>query len=132
LIGINTNVLARYIVQDDKKQSAIATEYIENNINENNPGFINVIVLCELDWILKRAYGYDRTIRKKVFEQILMTREFIIEKSDIVREAITEFAGSNLDLADCLIGFINRNNGCRASVTFDKKAAKQANFIHLQ
>jgi predicted nucleic-acid-binding protein len=85
LIGIDTNVLARYIVQDDKKQSAIATKFIENNINENNPGFINVIVLCELDWILKRAYGYDRTIRERVFEQILMTREFIIEKSDIVR-----------------------------------------------
>jgi predicted nucleic-acid-binding protein len=132
LIGIDTNVLARYIVQDDKKQSVIATEFIENNLKESNPGFINVIVLCELDWILMRAYGYDRSIRKNVFEKILVTREFIIEKSEIVRAAVNLFASSNLDLADCLIGFINRENACQTSVTFDKKAARQAIFTYLQ
>ncbi len=60
MTGIDTNVLVRYIVQDDPAQSALATTFIEKNCTAKKPGFINLIVLCELTWVLKRAYRAER------------------------------------------------------------------------
>ena len=62
MIGVDTNVLVRYIVQDDVEQSKIASRFIEGLISSSKPGFVNQIVLCELVWVLKRAYHYDKTI----------------------------------------------------------------------
>ena len=74
MIGVDTNVLVRYIVQDDIEQSKDATRFIEKRISSSNPGFINQIVLCELVWVLKRAYGYEKTIIFEVLEKILQTK----------------------------------------------------------
>lgn len=58
MTGLDTNVLVRYIVQDDPKQSKLATECIEQRCTSESPGFVNLVVLCELTWVLARGYGY--------------------------------------------------------------------------
>jgi len=65
LIGLDTNVLIRYIVQDDEQQARLATDVIENQCSIENPAFINEITLCEIVWVLKRAYHYDLKFPKK-------------------------------------------------------------------
>ena len=60
MIGLDTNVLVRYITQDDSRQSEVANHLIETRCSRSNPGHIGQIVLCELVWVLRRAYGYDK------------------------------------------------------------------------
>lgn len=62
MTGLDTNVLVRYIVQDDAKQARLATRHLESQCTPDSPGRINVIVLCELAWVLARGYGYDRQV----------------------------------------------------------------------
>jgi len=84
MIGIDANVLVRYIVQDDAKQSKTATHYIESHCSISSPGFINSIVLCEIVWILESAYEYSRNDIATVLEKILSTRQFHIHESELM------------------------------------------------
>lgn len=123
MIGLDTNVVVRYITQDDPDQSNLAGDFIEKYCTRSNPGFVNLIVCCEIVWVLKRAYGYDKTTILAVMKQILQTAELHIENADLVWKALSEFESGNADFSDYLISSINRNNDCSYTVTFDKKAA---------
>lgn len=128
MIGIDTNILIRYIIQDDPIQSRLATKFLESNINKANPGFISQIVLCEIVWVLRRAYGYDKPIILQVLNQIIDTSEFIIENSESARQALRDFKEGNADFSDYLIGSANKYHGCEYTLTLDKKAAIHPNF----
>jgi predicted nucleic-acid-binding protein len=132
MIGIDTNVLIRYIVQDDPVQAKLATHYIENNCSNENPGFINQLVLCEVVWVLKRAYGYDKSIILKVIRQILLTVEFSIENSESSWKALKEYELGSADFSDYIIGISNKENDCEYTITFDKIASQNPNFILLR
>ncbi|MBN1894822.1 type II toxin-antitoxin system VapC family toxin [bacterium] len=122
MIGIDTNVLIRYIVRDDVRQTAIATKYLEQHISAVDPGYISQIVLCEIVWVLKRAYGFPKKIIIEVLQQILKTREFSVECPEIARRAIADYEDGNIDFSDCWIGISNRTAGCEFTVTFDRSA----------
>jgi predicted nucleic-acid-binding protein len=132
MIGIDTNVLVRYIVQDDPAQAKVATHYIERNCTADSPGFINRIVLCEIVWILKRAYGYDKSIILNVIRQILLTAEFVTENSDVMWKALKEYESGQADFSDYIIGSSNLENGCECTVTFDKSVSANMDFILLK
>ncbi len=117
MIGLDSNVLVRYLVQDDQVQAARATRCIEA---ADARCFIGVIVLCEVVWVLESVYGFDRTTVIDTFEKILMTAQFEIEDKDLVLRALDDFRNSRADFADCLIGRRNRAAGCSETVTFDK------------
>ncbi len=117
MIGLDSNVLVRYLVQDDQVQAARATRCIEA---ADARCFIGVIVLCEIVWVLESVYGFDRTTVIDTFEKILMTAQFEIEDKDLVLRALDDFRNSRADFADCLIGRRNRAAGCSETVTFDK------------
>jgi predicted nucleic-acid-binding protein len=126
VIGLDTNVLVRYLVQDDLRQAEKATRIIERECSVESPGWIDQIVLCELVWVLESAYGYSRTLIAEVLQKILSSAELRIESPDQVRGAVRAFAAGTADFADFLIGIRNREQGCAATVTFDKKAARFA------
>lgn len=128
MIGMDTNVLVRYIVQDDVEQSKIATRFIEKRISLSNPGFINQIVLCEFVWVLKRAYGYEKTIIFKVLEKILQTKEFVVDNADIVWIALREYQKGEADFSDYLIASYNQYSDCTHTVTFNQIASKAKYF----
>ncbi len=120
MIGIDTNVLVRYITQDDHVQSPLATKIIEKNCTRDTPGFINHIVICELVWVLKRCYKVSRKESMAVIEQILRTGQLQVYQPQVVWQALKETRSGTADFADYLNVRINKNIGCLETITFDK------------
>jgi predicted nucleic-acid-binding protein len=130
--GIDTNVLARYIVQDDPKQSKVASLWIEEHCTPDSPGFVNSVVLCELTWVLERGYGYGRETVVAVLSGILSSPELRVEDDEAAWQALKLYDKDAADFSDCLIGLTNRRTGSASTVTFDRKAAKQDFFELLK
>ena len=128
MIGIDTNVLIRYLVQDDTRQARIAARRLEEIEQSSQKGFLCSIVLCELTWVLESAYSYPRIVIGDVVEKLLLTEEFEVEHRDGVWAALDDFRNSKADFADCLIGQINRRAGCTHSLTFDKSLKHLSGF----
>jgi predicted nucleic-acid-binding protein len=130
--GIDTNVLVRYIVQDDPEQSKQATQFIEKTIiSEDSLIFITGIVLCELVWVLEAAYEYSKEDIASVLEKILKIRQFHIDHSRILWNALHDYEQLNIDFSDSYIAHLNILNECEYTVTFDKKAARLKHFKQL-
>lgn len=121
MIGIDTNVLVRYITQDDLAQSQIATKLMENNASKGI--FVNNIVLCELVWVLKRAYKYPKSGIIEVLKTILTSVEFCFEDHRLLWLVVADFEKSSADFSDVLIGKINKERGCEGTYTFDREAS---------
>ncbi|MFQ5675084.1 MAG: PIN domain-containing protein [bacterium] len=126
--GIDTNVLIRYLVQDDFDQSKKAARFLERNCTEESPGQLSVVVLCEIVWVLKTAYGYSKEDILNVLMMVLSAAEFSIEAPAAVWEAFRQFKGGRADFSDYLIGQLNKSNGCVVTITFDKQAGESPNF----
>ena len=124
MIGLDTNVLVRYFVQDDPAQARRATELIETECTAAQPGLISSIVLCELVWVFESAYLYEKALICEVLERLLITAEFEVEAAFEAGSALKEFQTGSADFADCLIQHLNHSRGCDYTVTFDRKAAK--------
>ncbi len=118
--GLDTNVLVRYLVKDDKKQAQRASAFIKNATAEGESCFINHIVICELVWVFETAYGFGKEEIVDVLEKILITKQFEIEAKDIVRGAVRDYKNGKSDLSDYLIGRINLGHGCDCTATFDR------------
>jgi predicted nucleic-acid-binding protein len=123
VIGLDTNVLVRYIMQDDRNQSPLATSLMES-LTDEEPGFVPLAVVLELAWVLSSAYQLDRLQLVQAFEALLRTREIVLEQAEVTWRAVRAFAGSNADFADCLIERSASAAGCARTMTFDRKAAK--------
>ena len=132
MIGIDTNVLARYIVQDDPEQASVASHFIENNCSSEMPGFINHIVLCELIWVLKRCYKVKQSDALKVIEQILRTVQLQVQQPQVVWQAVKAARSGKADFADYLSCRINIASGCLKTVTFDVAASEIDNMELLK
>jgi len=132
MIGLDTNILIRYLTQDDKEQAALATKLIEEQTGIPHSIFINNIVLCELIWVLDRGYKYKKENIICVLRHIFSTEEFAFENQNILWEALDEFENNSLDFSDALIANINHTKGCKKSYTFDKEASLSRKFSLLE
>jgi predicted nucleic-acid-binding protein len=128
VIGLDTNVLIRYLVQDDPVQARQATDLIERRCTAEAPGVINLIVLCEVVWVLTTAYGFSREAIGAVIGELLRAAEVVIEADDAVTAALQLYRSRKIDFADALIGIRNRHLGCEVTMTFDRQAATIAAF----
>lgn len=128
MLGIDTNVLVRYLIQDDAVQSEKAARIIENECTKGNPGFINSIVLCELVWVLSRAYGYKKKEICFVLKKLFTCSEIMLENSDAAWSAYYDYEKGTADFAACLISRINKFNGVEATVTFDRNCSNLTSF----
>ena len=128
MIGLDTNVLVRYLVQDDPAQTRQANALIDSAAAQETAMFINHVVVCELAWVLGRGYGYARPALAEVIEKIMLGRQFEIERKDLVWTALANFKASRADFAGCLIGVINDLAGCESTLTFDRSAASLRAF----
>ncbi|MBI3603769.1 MAG: type II toxin-antitoxin system VapC family toxin [Nitrospirae bacterium] len=128
MIGLDTNVIVRYLVQDDPGQSRKASQLIARECTKEHPGFINRIVLCELVWVLESAYGYSKETIAGVLEKVLRTSQFQVEDIQAVWTAFRLYQKGKADFADCLLGTLNRHRGCERTVTFDQQAGKLEGF----
>lgn len=123
MIGLDTNVLARYIVEDDEKQARIATRVIDS-CTTDDPGFVSRMALVELTWVLSSCYDADKNAVVAVIEQLLQTKQLFVERGETVWHALEDYKKSSADFSDCLLSRINQEAGCSTTVTFDKDAAK--------
>ena len=128
MIGLDTNVLVRYIVQDDPGQADAAARLIEGRCTARSPGYVSVPVLVELVWVLAGAYRYERGVVAGVIRQLLRTIELLVEDRDAAWSALREFEAGTADFADCLIAHRNRARGYMQTFTFDRAAARGRHF----
>lgn len=126
MIGLDTNMVVRYLVQDEPKQSKCANRLIEKTVADREVLGISLVTLCEIVWVLERCYGLIRTELIDVLKQLLQTQSIWIEHDVVVRQALRDFESRTaIDFSDCLIGRQNEVNGCSFTYTFDKNAAKK-------
>lgn len=130
MIGLDTNILVRYIMQDDSKQAALATRLVES-LSAESPGFIPLVSVVEIAWVLSSAYSLSQGQLIEAFELVLRTKELIVEQAEIVWKALRVFRSSHADFADCLIAQSAASAGCEKAVTFDRGAAKTGGMTLL-
>ena len=128
MIGIDTNVLARYIVQDDPKQARAATAFLEKNCTAEDPGRVCLVVLCELVWVLTRAYKYDSETVVGVLENLLTAAELEVEQSSLAWRALRDYRTGSAEFADYLIAHVNDAAGAKYTFTFDSRAGRHGLF----
>jgi predicted nucleic-acid-binding protein len=121
MIGLDTNIIARYIMQDDPAQAAAANRLFES-FSKENPGFIPVICIVELVWVLRSARGAKPPEIVRVLETLLRIDDIIVERAELVWQALRTFARTHADFADCLIQHSCHAAGCDETLTFDRKA----------
>ena len=128
MIGIDTNVLVRYLAQDDPKQAVIATRFIEGKLSVENPGFVSTVTLCEVVWVLAESYGADRKRIRSIVEGLLATKQLAIERSELVWKSLRAWEDVPADFSDALIGQLAIAHGAGKTVTFDRTAARLPGF----
>ncbi len=119
MIGLDTNILVRYLTQDDPDQARKATHEIEKGLSAGQLFFIADIVLCELVWVLETAYQYYRREIVPVLENILRTKQFQFENKDLLWKSLADYRNKKGDFADHLIGRAGHKAGCSETLTFD-------------
>jgi predicted nucleic-acid-binding protein len=123
VIGLDTNVLVRYLAQDDRRQAAKALQLIEKECSEERAGFVSGIALAQLVWVLESCYGSGRSEVVGVLQRILRARQLVVQDAETVWKAVRLFETSKADFADCLIACIGARHECEYTATFDKVAA---------
>jgi predicted nucleic-acid-binding protein len=123
MIGLDTNVIVRYIMQDDPRQSPLASVLIES-LTLDEPGFVPLVALTELVWVLTSAYSLAREQVASALEILLQTKEIQIERAEVVWRALRLYQAGAADFADCLIERSAAAAGCVRTVTFDRGAVK--------
>lgn len=124
MIALDTNVLVRHLAQDDAVQSAAASAFIEGQLTADVRGFVSVIVLCELCWVLTGAYGLDRPGLTRVLDGLLSVDALAFEHRPAMARAIELHRVGGPDFADCYLLEVAREFGCAELVTFDQRFAK--------
>ena len=117
MIALDTNVLIRYLVQDDSTQSVRATQLIEEELSDSEPGFVSILVLCEMLWTLRSKYGRDQQELATILFHMLQTEQFVIDQPAIVTEALRQ---APVEITDSIIHELGKARGCRHTVTFDR------------
>ena len=129
MLGIDTNVLVRFLVRDNEAQFDKARKLIKREISAGRRVFINQLVLMETEWVLRSRYAVTKHQIIEVFSGLLEADDIQFEDEPTIEEALFLWRDSAADFADCLIGAKNRRLGCRATASFDLKAAKLPGFI---
>ena len=128
MIGIDTNLLLRLVVNDDERQSLAVERFIQQRSSADTPCYISNIVLVETVWVLETAYGFDRAMVADTLTMLFEVEQFDFESPEDVSAAVEAFRQSRVEFADCLLGRMNLFAGCEYTITFDRKAAKLPGF----
>jgi len=129
MLGVDTNVLVRFLVRDDETQFEKARKLITREVAAGRRVFISHLVLLETEWVLRSRYGLPKSQIVATFSGLLDTTDVRFEDEPAIEEALFTWKDATADFADCLIGAKNRRLGCRATATFDAQAAKLPGFV---
>jgi predicted nucleic-acid-binding protein len=125
MIGLDTNVVIRFLIHDDPHQTAAAVKIL-NSLSSESPGFLSLTVIAEIVWVLTISYGFTKKEIERALEGFLHSKELIVERAEIVSQALGKFRDGSAGFADCLIERCGHGAGCEHTLTFDKGAATGA------
>jgi predicted nucleic-acid-binding protein len=128
VIGLDTNILVRYLAQDDPVQSRQATELIERQLTAEDPGFVSTVAMVETAWVLDRAYGLADDEVAAALERTLQADVLVIENEQEVFTAVIMLKEGRGSFTDALIAALGVKAGCSKSLTFDHKALRIPGF----
>ncbi len=131
MLGIDTNVLVRFLLRDDARQFERAQQLIEQELSAGRPVFVSHLVLLETLWVLQSRYQIDKARLQDVLMALLDADNLRLEDEAAVEAALFLWKNGQTGFADCLIGSKNQRLGCSFTATFDAKAAKLPCFIPL-
>jgi predicted nucleic-acid-binding protein len=131
MLGIDTNVVIRLIISDDAEQTRRARKLVEQTLSDDEPVLVSLLVLLESEWVLRSRYGFKRDALLSIFRALLEARELSFEDEPALEEALFRWKDSACGFSDCLITAHNRQMGCRATATFDGKAARLPGTVLL-
>lgn len=121
MIALDTNILVRHFVDDDAEQAALVQKLFDEQLTTLNPGYVTLVTLVELLWVLEDTYKIGNELRSDTVQQLLTASNILVEHSDIVENALRLQSG---DIADRIIHLMGVAGGCLKTVTFDKKFAR--------
>ena len=128
MIGLDTNVLVRYMAHDDPIHAKIATELIERRRTESDPGFVSVVAMTETVWVLERVYGLSGAAIARAIERTLQTDVLVVESEQQIFTTTVALREGRGSFADALIAALGARAGCSATVTFDRRALRLPGF----
>jgi predicted nucleic-acid-binding protein len=131
MLGIDSNVLVRYLVRDDQLQYEKARRLINREVSKGEPVMVSLLVLLETEWVLRSRYELAKAEILAAVSALLDAADLAFEDEPSVEHAVYSWKDSTADFADCLIEARNRRLGCNATATFDGKALKLAGFISV-
>jgi predicted nucleic-acid-binding protein len=129
MLGVDTNVLVRFLVRDDEVQFEKARKLIKREIAAGRRVFVSQLVLLETEWVLRSRYSLPKNLIIEAISGLLDAADVRFEDEPVIEEALFIWKDTTADFADCLIGAKNRRLGCRATATFDVKASRLPGFI---
>ena len=130
MTGLDTDILVRYLAQDDPVQSLQATEIIERRLNAANPGFVSIVAMVETVWVLDRAYGLGAVAIAGTIERLLQADVLVIEDEQEVFAAMIALKDGQGSFADAVIAALGAKAGCSHTLSFDRKAQRLPGFRH--
>lgn len=128
MTGLDTNVLVRYLTEDDPAQARRAAACIGTVVARGEKCYISPVVLCELAWVLRGAYDVSKADLLLTLDRLLATTQFVIGDKDMVRRAVHAYRTGRADFADYIVGHLHRDAGCAKTVTFDRRLRGDADF----
>lgn len=123
MIGLDTNVLVRHLVQDDEDQARAAGQLMDTHCSAEDPGAVSLVVFCELVWVLDRGYGYDRDVIGGVLRRLLSVTDLLVERAELAWLALNLYEKGKADFADYLIALCHQDQGAQATYTFDLRTS---------
>lgn len=123
MIAVDTNVLVRFLVGDEPRQYELAKALFGQRLSGALPGFLSLVVIAETAWVLRSVYRLPGDIVRQMLLEVMASEQVVVEAPDIARSALQQDAA---DVTDWLIHLIGRQVGCAATVTFDRKFARQS------
>jgi predicted nucleic-acid-binding protein len=128
MIGLDTNVVVRYLTQDDPQQSRRASQIFDQQLTSAEPGFLSVVTMVETVWVLDRAYRFSGREIAAAVELLLQTDVLVMENEQEVFTAMTVLKEKQGDFTDAMIAALGAKAGCQHTVTFDQKALRLPGF----
>jgi predicted nucleic-acid-binding protein len=121
MIGLDTNVLVRFLTHDDPVQTPVAIKLM-SSLSPSSPGFVSLVAIAELTWVLTSLYRLEKSEVELVVENLLRSDALVVERSEIVWQALRKFKTCNAGFSDCLLERCGEAAECLYTFTFDKRA----------
>jgi predicted nucleic-acid-binding protein len=131
MIGADTKILVRYLVEDDKAQTEEVHRLLAAASSSGETVYVSLIVLCEAYWVLRTVFDRPKSAILEALETLLGVDVIQIEEPDVVRRALGACRRSKGDFADHLIGQLHAERGCRHTATFDRGLRGASGFVVL-